>query len=59
MNPFGFVKAFPEFNEVMNALFKKRSEILNYDNKLDLIEIRQKIKYMSHWMNSVSNNYDA
>jgi len=48
MNPFSFARAFPEFNEVMNALLKKGSKILSYGNRLDLIEIRQRIEYISY-----------
>ena len=50
MNPFSFARVIPEFDKVMDILFKERSEILSYGNKLDLIEVR--------WRINISNNYD-
>jgi len=44
INPFSFARAVPKFNEVMDTLLKEGSEILSYGNKLDLLEMRQRIK---------------
>ena len=59
MNPFGFARAVPKFNEVINVLLKEGSEIFSYSNRLDLLEMRQRIKYISYWINSISNYYNA
>ena len=48
MNPFGFARAVPKFNEVINVLLKEGSEIFSYSNRLDLLEMRQRIKYISY-----------
>jgi len=59
MNIFGITRIIPEFNDVMDTLFKEGSEILSYSNKLDLIRMSQWVKYMSYQIDSISNNYDA
>jgi len=43
MNSFGFAKTFPEFNEVMNTLFKKESEILNYSDSITTFTLRAQV----------------
>ena len=40
MNPFGIIRAIPEFNGVISVLFEKSSEILSYGNRLKLIRMR-------------------
>jgi len=59
INPFSITRTIPEFNEVMSVLLKINSEILSYGNRLKLIRMRWWIKYASHWMDSISNNYDV
>jgi len=58
MNLFGFTRVVLKFNEVMDVSLKEGSEILSYDDKLDLIGIRWRIEYKSHQIDSISNNYD-
>jgi len=41
MNSFSIARTIPEFDEVVDTLLKKGSEILSYSNKLDLIMMRQ------------------
>ena len=47
INLFGITRIIPEFDRVIDTLFKEESKILSYNNRLDLIRMRWWIKYMS------------
>ena len=40
INLFGIVRIIPKFNRVIDVLLKKGSEIMSYNDELDLIRMR-------------------